>query len=80
MTNPVKGQPGGECGRLLCKCHPAMWHDSINEMSVCAGCANDINRLYRALSITEPCVEAPPPPAAAAAMTEEEYLRGIRYV
>ena len=57
MAENLKGQPGGECGRLLCKCHPATWYDAINEMNVCQGCAGDINRLYRALSVMEPCTE-----------------------
>jgi len=73
MAENVKGQPGGECGRLLCKCRPAFWRDAINETHICVGCAGDINRLYRMLSITEPCTEIVPDQAPAAATAAPEY-------
>jgi hypothetical protein len=65
MPETTKGQPGGECGRLLCKCI-ATWRDEINERCICSGCALDANRFHRALGHVEPCTEISPSPVAAA--------------
>jgi len=73
MLKYAKGQPGGECGRLLCKCRPATWRDAINETNICQGCASDINQLYRSLSVTEPCTEITQAQASIALKAAPEF-------
>lgn len=50
----TKGHFGRECGRLLCHCSPANWHDGAT--FVCDGCAEDENRReWRNRSDGSPC-------------------------
>jgi hypothetical protein len=42
--SPQKGEAGGECGRLLCRCKPARYYSFERGDYLCEGCAADENR------------------------------------
>jgi hypothetical protein len=45
MTDPApqKGEAGGECGRLLCRCNPTIYYSFDRGDWLCEGCGLDQN-------------------------------------